>query len=144
MKILGHPLHIMLIHFPSALFPVHVLFAIIGKYTFSVELIKAGFIVNIIGCLLGWLALFFGLIDLLGVFKNRQELMQKVLIHGGINSIVLIGFTVFALIQIKSLPDFTEDSGLIILLKSALIIFLLIGNYLGGNLVLKHKIGIEP
>ena len=128
MKILGHPVHIMLIHFPSALFPVHVLFAIAGKYTFSVDLIKAGFFVNSIGCLLGWLALIFGLIDLLVVYKNRTELIQKVLIHGGLNSIVLIGFTVFTLIQIKSLPDYTEDSGLVILVKSILIVFLIIGN----------------
>ncbi|MEP7323237.1 MAG: DUF2231 domain-containing protein [Saprospiraceae bacterium] len=143
MKIFGHPVHIMLIHFPSALFPVHVLFAILGKYTFSVELIKAGFYVNTIGCLLGWLAFIFGVFDLFWVFKNRTSLVQKVLIHGGVNSIVLIGFTIFTLIQIKRLPDFTEDSIWIILIKSTLILLLLVGNYLGGNLVLKHKIGVE-
>jgi uncharacterized membrane protein len=143
MKILGHPVHIMLIHFPSALFPVHVLFAIAGKYSFSIELIKAGFYINVIGCLLGWLALGFGVIDLLWVFKNRESLVQKVLIHGGVNFIVLIGFTIFTLMQIKRLPDFTEDSIWIILVKSTLILLLLVGNYLGGNLVLKHKIGIE-
>lgn len=143
MKFFGHPVHIMLIHFPSSLFPLQVLFAIAGKYTFSVELIKAGFYVNSIGCMLGWLAFIFGVVDLLWIFKNRESFVQKVLNHGGINSIVLIGFTIFTLIQIKHLPDFTEDSFGIILVKSMLILLLLIGNYQGGNLVLKHKIGLK-
>ena len=82
MKIFGHPIHIMLTHFPSALFPIHVLFALIGKYSFSIDLVKAGFFVLVMGCVLGWLALIFGLIDLVGIYKKRAELMMKVLRHG--------------------------------------------------------------
>ncbi len=144
MKIFGHPIHIMLIHFPSALFPIHVLFTIIGKYTFSIDLVKSGFFVLIMGCVLGWLAMIFGLMDLIGVYKKREELMIKVLRHGGINTIVLIGFTWLALAQAKTLPDLTEDRVSLIILKVVLVALMIVGNYLGGQLILKYKIGVEP
>ena len=144
MKFFGHSIHIMLIHFPSALFPVHVLFAILGKYTFSVSLVEAGFYINVVGCIMGWIALLFGLLDLMQVYKTKEELIQKVLIHGGINSIVLIGFSIFTLVQIKILPKFDEDSIMVLVIKSLLILIMILGNYLGGQLILKYKIGVTP
>ena len=135
MKIFGHPIHIMLIHFPSALFPVHVLFALIGKYTFSIDLVKAGFFVLVMGCVLGWLAMIFGLIDMVGIYKKRAELMMKVLRHGGINTVVLIGFTMLAIAQMKTLPDLTEDRISLLILKAGLVILMIVGNYFGGQLI---------
>jgi len=143
MKILGHPLHVILIHFPSALFPMDFVFAVLAIYTGNNTFNDSAFYVSVAGMLAGWLAVITGAIDLAGVAKNKPASLNKALLHGGINSTVLIAYTVLAFLSYKHYPELSDDSELKLIVKGLLIILLLVGNYFGGSLILKDKVGIE-
>lgn len=143
MKIFGHPLHIMLIHFPSALFPMEFACSAINYYTKNPSFAEASFYAMSGGTMLGWLAVVFGAFDLIGIFEKKPEVMQKALLHGGINILVVIVYTVLTYLQYKSYPQVRPDSLLLLFMKALTIGFMLFGNFIGGSLILKHKIAVE-
>jgi len=143
MKILGHPVHIMLIHFPSALFPMELVCSIVNKYTGKTSFLDASFFAMCGGVLLGWLAIIFGVFDLLKVYESKPDAMKKALIHGGINSTVILIYTIVCFIQYKKYPTIETDSLAILFLKGFTISFMIIGNFIGGSLILKHKVAVE-
>ncbi len=69
--------------------------------------------------------------------------MQKALIHGGINVSVIIVYTIFAYSAYKKYPALPVASLSLLIIKGALVSLMIIGNYIGGSLILKYKIGIE-
>ncbi len=144
MKIFGHPVHIMLIHFPSALFPMDLACAAIGHYTGNPSFTGAAFYAMCGGVMMGWLALVFGVFDLLQVFESRPAIIKKVLLHGGINMGVIIVYTLFAYTGYKHYPGLQPDSISLLILKALTIAFMIIGNFMGGSLILKHQIAVEP
>src|SRR4051812_4857972 len=96
MKILGHPLHVMLIHFPSALFPMELLSYGIYYFTGNDSFATASLYALVAGSALGWLAVVTGAIDLLKISPDRTKVMNKALIHGSINTSVVLAYSVFA------------------------------------------------
>jgi len=143
MKVLGHPIHIMLIHFPSALFPMDLVCSFIGYHYGIPSFTDASFYAMTGGIMLGCLAIITGTFDLLYVLKEKPAVLQKAFIHGGINATVVIAYSVLLAIALKKYPGIEQDSLLKIGLKACLVSFMIIGNYIGGSLVLKDKIGIE-
>lgn len=143
MKIFGHPVHIMLIHFPSALFPMDLACSIIAHTYGITSFVYASFYAMAGGVVLGFMAILAGATDLLGISKEKPQLVVKVLIHGSINATVVIAYSVIAFIAYKHYPQLLPDALLTIVLKGALVTFMIIGNYFGGNLVLKEKIGVD-
>ncbi len=143
MKVLGHPLHIMLIHFPSALLPMefvcYTLYYLNGDTTFGFSAFYAmtGAVV------LGWAAVLFGALDLLKIPENKPAVLTKALLHGGINSSILIVYNIFAYSIFKNYPELPPAGELLLIAKALLVGLLVVGNYLGGSLVLKDKIGLE-
>ncbi|HEY5747578.1 MAG TPA: DUF2231 domain-containing protein [Chryseolinea sp.] len=143
MKIFGHPVHVMLIHFPSALFPMDLVCSIIA-YSYGINSFAlASFYAMAGGVVLGGMAILAGGADLLGISKDKPQLVVKVLIHGSINTTVVIGYSVIAFMAYKNYPQLLPDSLLMMALKGTLVTFMIVGNYFGGNLVLKEKIGID-
>jgi uncharacterized membrane protein len=143
MKIFGHPLHVMLIHFPSALLPMDFICSLLAFYISSVHLVHTSFFAMTGGVVLGMLAIITGAFDLISVTKDKSNAVKKVLIHGGINGTMIIAYSVLAFMAYKKYPDLAADSIAILITKAGLITFMIVGNYLGGNLVLKEKIGVE-
>jgi len=143
MKILGHPVHIMLIHFPSALFPMDLACSIINQYTGRAGFLEASYYAMCGGTLLGWLAIGFGLFDLIKVYQNKPAAMKYALIHGGINGTVILIYTILTFIQYKRYPVLEADTVSLLLIKGLTISFMIIGNFIGGSLILKHKVSIE-
>jgi len=143
MKIFGHPVHVMLIHFPSALFPMDLVCSIIAYANGINSFAHASFYAMAGGVVLGGMAILAGGMDLLGVAKNKPKLVVKVFIHGSINTTVVIGYSVIAFTAYKNYPQLLPDSLLMLALKGALVSFMIVGNYFGGNLVLKEKIGVD-
>jgi uncharacterized membrane protein len=140
MKLFGHPLHVMLIHFPSALFPMDLVCAVLACCTGNHSFTDASFYALIGGTLLGWAAVAAGTFDLLLVMKNKPAAMRKALIHGGINSAVLCGFSVLAFMAYRHYPGLAPDDLKTMITKGILILIMLAGNFLGGNLVIKEKV----
>lgn len=140
MRLLGHPIHIILIHFPSALFPLDLLFSCLANYFTMPELNYVSACMVITGSVFGWLALLTGLFDLAGIAQKSPDSLKKALLHGGINTVVLIIYTVLALIIYKKWPLITYDSSVILVLKFVSVATLIIGNFLGAELILKDKV----
>jgi uncharacterized membrane protein len=143
MKMLGHPFHMMLIHFPTALLPMDILLSFLAYYNKDSSLMMAAFYCIAVGVLTGLLAIITGLIDLLMIPKENKAGPGTALIHGFINGTVLLLFGVFAYKSWKIYPDLSIPALPIILIKTALLITLFIGNYLGGKLILQHHIGVK-
>jgi uncharacterized membrane protein len=141
MKFLGHPLHLMLIHFPSALFPMELLSYSIYYFTNDESFATASLYALMAGSTLGWLAIITGAIDLLKISPERTKVMNKALIHGSVNTTVVLAYSVFAWIGFRKYPQLPEANLAALVLKLLLVTLMLVGNYMGGSLVLKDKMG---
>jgi uncharacterized membrane protein len=143
MKILGHPLHMMLIHFPSALFPMDFIFALIFIYTGNSAFAETSFYTMCAGVILGWLAFITGCLDLITVMKENNSALKSALIHGGINTTILIGYSLLAYKYYLHPSDIHSIGTGGLIFRGILVATLLGGNYIGANLVLKHRIAVE-
>jgi len=142
MKIFRHPLHVMLIHFPAALFPADLVLTFLFYKTGNVSFGSAAFFCLLGGVCIGWLAAVTGFIDL-ALIKNNTSAVNAAFLHGGVNAISLIGFSVLAYKSWKLYPAIPDPSAITLGVKLFFVLFLIIGNYLGGRLIFKHHIGIE-
>src|SRR5215217_7242125 len=95
MKLLKHPLHLMLIHFPAALFPMELICYYIYYTNHDTSFSQASFYAMIGGVILGWLSIVTGAIDLIQI-KDNGPLQAKALIHGSVNTNVVLGYTILA------------------------------------------------
>jgi uncharacterized membrane protein len=143
MKLFGHPLHLMFIHFPSALFPMECVCYGCLYYSGNVSFASASYYALVGGVLLGWLAVVFGTIDLMKIPSGKTEALTKALVHGSINTTVVIMYTVLAWLLFLKYPALPKANGFLFCMKISLITFMIVGNYFGAQLVLKHKLGLE-
>ena len=142
MKFLGHPLHVMMIHFPTALLPMDLVLSYPFYRTGNNSFGAAAFYCLLGGVALGLIAGITGLIDLIGI-KDRTA-TAAALVHGGINLTAILVFSVFAYRGWKQFPTVELPSAATLLVKLLTVIFIFVGNYLGGRLIFKHHIAIEP
>jgi uncharacterized membrane protein len=143
MKILGHPIHIMLIHFPSALLPMDLVCSALSYYTGNSSFTDASFFAMAGAVLFGCLAIITGTFDLVGLIEGKPLALKKALIHGGINATVIIAYSILAFRAWKQFPELSQDGIGLLVLKGCLVTFMIVGNYLGGSLILTHKVGLE-
>ncbi len=139
-KLFGHPIHMILVHFPSALFPFSAAFVVVSFILHDNELALFNFYIICTGAVMGWLALIFGVIELLQI-QQLKEPFKIALIHGGLNSIWVSIFTILAGIQFKYYPMIPLPSLAQVIIEIAVVLMMFYSNYLGGQLVLKHGIG---
>lgn len=142
MKIFRHPLHVMLIHFPTALLPMDLVLSYLFYRTGNESYGSAAFYCLIAGVSLGILSGITGFIDLV-MIKDRNA-MAAALIHGGINLTAILVFSVFAYKSWNLYPQVQLPTLTVLVVKLVTVIFIFVGNYLGGRLIFKHHIAIEP
>ena len=142
MKFLGHPIHVMLIHFPTALLPMDLVLSYLFYRTGNESFGAAAFYCLMGGVALGLVAGITGLIDLVGI-KDKTT-MAAALVHGAINLTAILVFSVFAYRGWKQYPAVAVPSMAVLVIKLLTVIFIFVGNYLGGRLIFKHHIAIEP
>lgn len=143
MKILGHPLHMMLIHFPTALLPMDALFSFFAYYNRDSSFLLPAYYCLLAGVIAGALALVTGVIDLLLIKKDNKPAIGIALIHGFVNGTVLIFYGILAYKGWQLFPQLNMPLLSVLILKSGLLIVLFAGNYLGGKLVLQYHIGAK-
>lgn len=141
MKLFGHPIHVMLIHFPAALLPMDFVCALLGNWLQLPGLTEAGHYAAFGGISLGAAAIVTGIFDLVEVSQEHASALNKALIHGGINSVALIGYLLAMVPAWNAYPEIGTDSIWILIAKGLLVVFMLFGNYLGGSLVVEHGVG---
>jgi len=143
MRLFGHPVHVMLIHFPSALFPMELVCYGVLYFTGEKSFATASYCAMAGGVALGWLAVITGALDLVKIPPYKPAVIKKALVHGTINSSVLITYTVFVYLVSKQYPDLRDASLGLLIVKAILVSTMIVGNWFGGELILKHNVALD-
>ncbi len=141
MKVFGHPVHMILIHFPSALFPVDLMLSGFGFFTGQSVFYVAAFYVMVIAVVTGWLAVMVGAVDLMHL-KESELLLRKTLVHGAINICMLMVYSTLAFSSYRQYPELVAPNEFMLAFKLLLVVVMSIGNYFGAELVLKYGVGL--
>jgi uncharacterized membrane protein len=131
----------MLIHFPTALLPMDLCLSYLFYRTGNESFGAAAYYCLLVGVVSGLLSGITGLIDLI-MIKDKTA-MAAALVHGGINLAAILVFSVFAYKGWKVYPQIETPAVTVLALKLVLVLFIFVGNYLGGKLIFKHHIAIE-
>jgi uncharacterized membrane protein len=143
MKLFDHPVHPLLIHFPTALLPMDLAMNILYRTTGNTSFYEAGFYSLVGGVVIGLLAVVTGLLELFILPKTDKKAVTLALYHGFLNGIIIAIFAIITYNAWKIFPSyyFTDEKGIV--MKAILVVSLFVGNYMGGRLIYKHRIGIE-
>lgn len=132
-----------LIHFPSALFPMDLACSLLAFYTGELSFSHASFFALAGGVTMGALAIITGAFDLIGIVENKPLAVKKALIHAGINTAVICGYSVFAYRAYRAFPDLVPDTVTLLIIKGLLLTLMIAGNFLGGSLILKYGVAVN-
>jgi uncharacterized membrane protein len=139
-KVLGHPIHPMLVVLPLGLFIGAVVFDAIYLWRGSATLATVGYW-NIAGGIVGGLlAAFFGLIDWLAI-PARTRAKRIGLWHAGTNVLAILGFAFVWWTRYNS-GQLATTSSLFPIEVVALLIGA-VGGWLGGELVDRLGVGVD-
>jgi uncharacterized membrane protein len=139
-KLLGHPVHPMLIVLPLGLFIGAVVFDALYLWRGNVAFATAGYW-NIAGGILGGLlAALFGFIDWLAIPAGTRA-KQIGLLHGASNVVVVLAFALVWWMRTNG-TDAAPSSGLFIVELGALVLGSVAG-WLGGELVDRLGVGVD-
>ena len=140
-KLFGHPVHPMLIVFPVGLLGTAVIFDIIYLATRNPILASVSFYMIAAGVIGGLLAAIFGLIDWLAL-PNGSRAKSIGLWHGLGNVVLVLLFAVSWLIRGGN-ANFAPNT-LALLLSFAGFVLALITAWIGGELVYRLGVGVDP
>ena len=139
-KILGHPVHPMLVVLPLGLFIGAVLFDGLYLWGGSAPFAAAGYWNIAAGVVGGLLAAVFGLIDWVAIPSGTRA-KRIGLLHGGSMVLVVLAFGIAWLLR-GNTPDNLPTMGLFLLEASALVLGAIAG-WLGGELVDRLAVGVD-
>lgn len=139
-RLFGHPIHPMLVHFPTALFRPD-FYLMSGIFFQEPSLYLASFYVILMGLATGLLAGVFGLIDYVRL-GTRPEVFQKASWHAGIQFMVLVIFGMIAGVKYQAYPNIVVPDFWQLLAMGFGVGLMIVGNYLGGELVFRYKVGV--
>jgi uncharacterized membrane protein len=139
-KILGHPIHPILIVFPLGLLATSVIFDIIYLITNDAELAIAAFYMIAAGIIGGAIAAIFGVIDWTAI-PGGTRAKDVGALHGVGNAVVLILFAVSWLMR-RDLPEAPQTTALVLSFLGVAIA--VVTGWLGGELVDRLAVGVDP
>ena len=134
-KPLGHPSHPMFVHFPTALLPTSLLFDVLSWAISEPELVRAAFYNVAVGMAGALLALLTGFVDYFGMVPGSRK--HRVTTWHMLANLPLM--LIFATsLGLRSLElDATRTPLYILVLSLVGLPLLIVGNYLGGELVFR-------
>jgi|SRR4051812_40082823 uncharacterized membrane protein len=139
MTMKAHPLHMIVIHFPSALLVMDTVFAGAGAYSQNEKIAYAAYYCLIAGVIGGWTAIFTGMYDLFKyLMRPEHSGMRMGLMHAGVQSFVVLGFTIILSLEYNHSAYILHAPTGLWIGKGLLLAGMGVGNYLGGELLLKH------
>ncbi|HSL75370.1 MAG TPA: DUF2231 domain-containing protein [Candidatus Limnocylindrales bacterium] len=140
LKLLGHPIHPMLIVFPLGLLATAVIFDILYVVTGNADLATFSYYAMIAGVVGGLLAAVFGLLDWTKIPKDTRA-RRIGAIHGGGN-VVVTGLFLLSLASRWGDPDYLPSTlpMIIGLLGAVLALFTA---WLGGELVYRLRVAVD-
>ena len=139
-KLFGHPIHPMLIPFPLGLLGMAVVFDLIALANDSDNLARAADFMIAAGIVTGLLAAVFGAIDWLAVPGGTRA--KRIGAAHGLGNVVIVVLFAAAWLLRRGEPE--DPSGLAIVLESVGVLGALVTGWLGGELVDRLGIGVDP
>jgi uncharacterized membrane protein len=140
-KLAGHAIHPMLIVFPLGLLAMAVVFEGLYLTTGTVSLATAAFWNTIAGIVTGLVAAVFGLWDWLAIPSGTRA-KRIGLLHGAGNVILVALFTLSVLLRLADPAH--SPTGLTFVLELVAAAVALITGWLGGELVERLGVGVDP
>ena len=138
-KPLGHPSHPMFVHFPAALFPISILFDILSRFIDEPELVNAAFYNLAAGIAGALLATLTGFVDYFGMASGSRK-RRVTTWHMLLNLVVIAIFAVSLGLRVPELDQSRTPLYLLFFSLAGLPV-LIVGNYLGGELV--YRMGMR-
>ena len=139
-KLLGHPIHPMLIVFPLGLFIMAVVFDAIYLWRGSPILPTLAYWNIGAGVVGGLLAAVFGVIDWLAIPSGTRA-KRIGLLHGASNVVVVVTFALIWLMR-GDAPGYAAGTGFF-LLEVATLVLASVAGWLGGELVDRLGVGVD-
>jgi uncharacterized membrane protein len=139
-KLLGHPIHPMLIVLPLGLLSTAVLFDIIYMFTGNTAFVVAAFWNIAAGIIGGLAAALFGLIDWLALPSGTRAKTIG-LWHGGGNVVVVALFAASWFIRLGNTGNVPGTLGFVLGLTA--VVLALVTGWLGGELVDRLGVGVD-
>jgi len=136
----SHPLHPILVSFPIAFLIGTFVSDVIADISGNNSFCNTGYYLVIAGIIMGLIAAIPGLIDYLFTVPPKSSAKKRGLKHGLVNVSHLILFFIAFLIRRNDTPNTT----LILILEAAGVILIFIAGWLGGTLVYRNQIGVDP
>lgn len=135
MRLFGHPVHVMLVHFPVALWPAHALLHLFASRLPAGVSAVAGFWLLAGGVILGWLAALLGVSDLLALWRTAERSrLNSAIVHGALNGSVLVGFTCLLALEFPNYPEIAHGGGFLAT-EVTLLVAMAVGNYFGAAVI---------
>lgn len=138
-KLLGHPIHQMLIVFPLGVLAMSLVFDVIGGLAGWPKLHEAAFYMIAAGIISGLLAAVFGLIDFLAIPTGTRA-KRIGAVHGSGNVVVL---AIFAAGWLLRRENPAQPEVLAVILSAAAAGLAAITGWLGGELVGRLGVGVD-
>ena len=140
-KLFGHPIHPVLVMFPFGLLATAVIFDVIYMIAGNPALPTASFYMIAAGIIGGLIAALFGFIDWLALPNNSRAKYIGGW-HGIGNVLIVVLFAASWLLR-RDNPNFVPD-GLALILSFAGVGLALITGWIGGELVYRLSVGVDP
>lgn len=142
-SIAGHPIHPMLIPFPIALWVFSLVADIIYLWQDNVGWAWMAFWTLLAGCLGAIAAAVFGIIDYLAI--EDKQVVKVANWHARLNVLALLLFAASWYLRTNNGSDMINRSLTIPVALSVVgVIVVAISGWLGGELVFKHGVGVNP
>jgi len=134
-----HRFHPMLVHFPTGLYPFGLVTDIIGFVSQNDKFFNAGWYALFAAVGMSVPAMLYGLIDFLKIDTSSQA-WKKAGLHALLNFLWFMIFCTLLIYRIKHL-----SVGVFYLVIMAIsTVGLFYSNFLGADLIISHRIGIDP
>lgn len=141
MRALGHPVHPMVVAFPLALLGLTPLADAGAALGFAPELRSFAYVSELVGLVLGLLAVITGFADFMKIRDPSPELTKHALLHGGLAVGMLSLFAIgFSLRGPMGAPLRTP----VLVFECLGLVCLAAAGWLGGHLVFRHGVGVTP
>jgi uncharacterized membrane protein len=138
-KILGHPIHPMLIVFPLGLLATSFIFDLIGLAGGGEGFSRSAFYMIAAGVIGGLAAAIFGFVDWLAIPKGTRA--RRIGALHGMGNVIVTGLFVVSWAMRYANPDAIDGSA--ILLSGIAVALALVTGWLGGELVDRLGVGVD-
>ena len=138
-KLLGHPIHQMLIVFPLGLLTASVAFDLAYAAAGNTDFSTVSFWTLGVGLAGGALAAVFGFADWMAI-PSRTRAKRVGAVHGGVNAVALIMFLQSFIVRYATPQEPPEFS---IVVSSVAVVLVAVGGWLGGELVDRLGVGVD-